>query len=248
MDAQQLAKSFLSSLVLTPQPDSPCVTLTYAQSLDGKIAGENGKQILLSGKESLVMTHRLRAMHDGIMVGIGTLINDDPLLTARLLEPNEVVQQPQPIILDSTLDRFPFHCRLLKAASNGTGKCPWIFVREGHNQHHAEKLRSIGCRIFPVPERLGYVSLPHILSALRKENLGSLMVEGGAGIIQSFLQQRHLVSHVIVTIAPVFVGSGVNASGKLQPVEGSYPRVHHVVYERFGQDIVMLGRLDASNE
>lgn len=65
-----------------PPPDRPHVTLTFAQSLDAKIAGQHGQQLILSGKQSMVMTHWMRTIHDGIMIGIGTALNDDPQLNS----------------------------------------------------------------------------------------------------------------------------------------------------------------------
>jgi len=95
-------KSFDADEYSDKKRERPFVTLTFAQSNDGKIAGAHGKQLILSGKESMVMTHwyeklpssntsckcvnnwtRLRTMHDGIMVGIGTALNDDPQLNSR---------------------------------------------------------------------------------------------------------------------------------------------------------------------
>lgn len=65
-------------------PERPYVTLTFAQSLDAKIAGQNGQQLILSGKQSMIMTHWMRTMHDGLMIGVGTALNDDPQLNSRL--------------------------------------------------------------------------------------------------------------------------------------------------------------------
>jgi len=94
----------------------PEVTLTYAQTLDGFISGKpNTPPLLISGKESMLMTHCLRNKHDGIMVGIGTVLNDNPQLNVRQLagfNDGGLVKNPQPIILDSKL-RFPLDCKLL---------------------------------------------------------------------------------------------------------------------------------------
>ncbi|KAL0581090.1 2,5-diamino-6-(ribosylamino)-4(3H)-pyrimidinone 5'-phosphate reductase [Marasmius crinis-equi] len=79
---------FLTSLLSkhndeTSLPSSrPRVTLTFAQSIDSKIAGVNGKQLILSGKESMIMTHWMRTMHDAILIGIGTASNDNPQLNS----------------------------------------------------------------------------------------------------------------------------------------------------------------------
>ena len=85
----------------------PFVTLTYAQSLDGSIARVPGKRLQLSGPEAQAMTHRLRAVNDAILVGIGTVLADNPRLTVRLAEGSD----PQPVILDSKL-RFPLDANL----------------------------------------------------------------------------------------------------------------------------------------
>ena len=81
----------------------PLVTLSYAQSLDGSIARERGKPLALSGPESMRLTHQLRAAHDAILVGIGTVLADDPQLTVRLVEG----KSPIPVILDSRLAISP---------------------------------------------------------------------------------------------------------------------------------------------
>src|SRR5215831_2035198 len=87
----------------------PFVTLTYAQSLDGCIAARRGQALHLSGRQSLTLTHRLRAAHDAILVGIGTVLADNPLLNVRLVEGKD----PQPVIVDSQL-RFPLEANLLR--------------------------------------------------------------------------------------------------------------------------------------
>ena len=94
------------------------VTLSYAQSLDGSIAARRGSPLVLSGSATLEITHHLRSRHAAILVGIGTLLADDPQLTVRLV-PGE---DPQPVVLDSQL-RFPLDARLLQ-----TTKSPWIMA------------------------------------------------------------------------------------------------------------------------
>ncbi|GAA6010282.1 hypothetical protein JCM10207_005155, partial [Rhodosporidiobolus poonsookiae] len=105
----------------SPTSSKPFVTLTYAQSLDGCISGRRGKQLILSGEESMRLTHRLRELHDSILVGVGTVLNDDPQLTARLPTPLPLASQPRPLILDSRL-RTPADCKLLRNAQAGVGR------------------------------------------------------------------------------------------------------------------------------
>jgi 3,4-dihydroxy 2-butanone 4-phosphate synthase/GTP cyclohydrolase II len=91
--------------------DRPRVTLTYAQSLDGSIAARSGRPLPLSGTESRHYTHQLRAAHDAILVGIGTVLNDDPRLNVRLASG----AAPRPIVLDSEL-RCPIDARCLEVS------------------------------------------------------------------------------------------------------------------------------------
>ncbi|ORY90348.1 dihydrofolate reductase-like domain-containing protein [Syncephalastrum racemosum] len=203
----EAARDFLNTVYQAPPPnvsDKPLVTLTYAQSLDGKISRQ-GEQLLLSGKESMAMTHRLRTLHDGIMVGIGTVLTDNPQLNARLLdEPVSVEKQPQPIVLDTRL-RIPLNCKLLTNYQQGTGKQPWVVT----SSTDTKAVEKAGARIISVET----ISLEHVMQALYAQGIRRLMVEGGSHVIQSFLREHHLVHHLIVTIAPTLVGPGVMATG-----------------------------------
>ena len=110
----------------------PSVTLSYAQSLDGCIAVKPGSPIRLSSPESEAMTHSVRGVHDAILVGIGTVLADDPGLTVRLAKG----VQPQPVILDSKL-RFPIDAQLL----GGSNLRPWIATTE---QASTDRIKASG--------------------------------------------------------------------------------------------------------
>src|SRR5258708_3330412 len=102
--------------------ERPFVTLAYAQSVDGSISIARGLRSALSGPESLRYTHALRAGHHGILVGVGTVLADDPELRVRLVEGRD----PQPVIVDSHLST-PLHAKLLAQA----GRRPWIGTTTG---------------------------------------------------------------------------------------------------------------------
>ncbi|CAO3687713.1 unnamed protein product [Rhizopus stolonifer] len=237
------AKEFLDPIYeqLPTQDGKPFVTLTFAQSLDGKIA-KKGQQLLLSGKESMAMTHRLRILHDGIMVGIGTALVDDPQLNARHLSVDDlsVAVQPQPIILDPFL-RLPVNCKLLKNFQNNTGKQPWVVATEKgvlENKKKQMDLEKAGAKIYSVKSETDRVPLLNVLELLRSMGIKSLMIEGGAKIIQSCLKNQ-LYDQLIVTIAPKFVGiDGVNAV--LDEKEG----LKNVKYQTMGDDIVLSASLN----
>ncbi len=213
--------------------ERPYVTLSYAQSLDGSITARRGEPLAISGPESLEMTHRLRAGHDAILVGIGTLLADDPLLSVRLVAGSD----PQPIIVDSRL-RFPLHARLLQGS-----RSPWIATTEKAEINRQIALESAGARVLRLPSaENGQVDLQQLLQKLSELGINSLMVEGGAAIISSFLSAR-LVDRLVLTIAPMLVG-GLNAVEPHQEGSGSsLPRLFHTRYQRLGNDIVLLGEL-----
>lgn len=212
-------------------PSRPLVTVTYAQSVDGSIAGRNREQIRLSGSASMEMTHRLRAAHDAILVGIGTLLADDPRLTVRL----GAGENPRPVVLD-TRWRTPPGCRLISA----NPRAPWIVGGTAATADRGAALSDAGAR----PWRCGTgsdggIDLRMLVEMLADKGVRSLMVEGGARVITSFLKAR-LADQVIITIAPRLIG-GLSAidgheGGKFPPV-----RFREVVYEPMGADLVIRG-------
>ncbi|KAF9900888.1 2,5-diamino-6-(ribosylamino)-4(3H)-pyrimidinone 5'-phosphate reductase [Lobosporangium transversale] len=229
-----------SSLALYKPKGRPHVTLTFAQSLDGKIAGKQGKQLTLSGSDSMKATHILRARHDTILVGIGTVLNDDPRLTVRLTLEDlpsgcRSVEHPQPVILDSTL-RFPSNAKLLLPSSP---KKPWIFTVSGHDHQKRAELEALGAKIFVLDaDAQGRPSITHLLSVLHQQSAGSLMVEGGAGIISTFLKSG-LVDSFLVTIAPVYVGDiGVSA---MQDTESAL-KLDDISYHSLGRDVMIVAK------
>jgi riboflavin-specific deaminase-like protein len=144
----------------------PVVTVTWAQSASGAIATAEGRPLLLSGPESMLLTHRLRAAHDAILVGIQTVIADDPLLSVRLLPEPPPHPQPRPVVLDSRL-RVPLAARLLARED----RTPWIFAsNEPHDDgpERDEKARALeqrGARIFRVSRGPGGLDLYPVLRA-----------------------------------------------------------------------------------
>ena len=220
----------------------PLVTLTYAQSLDGSIASRHGqplalkrpKPLTLSGPESLKLTHQLRADHDAILVGIGTVLADDPRLTVRLVPG----RQPQPLVLDSQL-RIPLNARLVTEP----GRPLWIAASRDAPEDRRQALEASGVRIFDLPAGPdGRLSLEALLTWLAENGINILMVEGGAGVIASFLRQQ-LVNQVVLTIAPCFVG-GLPALDA--PLADDFPRLADMQVELLGEDLIVWGTLPAS--
>jgi len=205
----------------------PRVTLSFAQSLDGSIAAAPGKPLRLSGADSMRLTHELRAAHDAILVGIGTVLTDDPQLNVRLAPG----KSPRPIILDSTL-RCPPRARCVDARRGAI-----IATTASASPERERALVAHGARVWRFAgER---VNLGDLLARLRDENLASVMVEGGARVIAGFLRAR-LVDRVVITLAPMFVG-GVRA---LPELLGAFPRLRDAQVRQLGMDWIIEGAIE----
>lgn len=220
--------------IMTPmgqkQNGRPFVTLSFAQSLDGSIAIKRGQFTAISGAASMKMTHRLRAAHHALLIGIGTALADDPQMTVRLVEG----RQPQPVILDSML-RLPETAVVFQHP-----RPPWIFTAPQASPERQQALEARGAQVFRVsPTVAGTVSLPAVLTTLAQRGVDSVMVEGGARIITSFLAGQ-LVDHLVVTVAPKLLG-GLNA---IEYVNGhGLPRLHNARYQVLGEDMVLSGEV-----
>jgi GTP cyclohydrolase II len=212
----------------------PLVTLTYAQSLDGSIAARAGHPLAISGPESQTFTHSLRAAHDAILVGIGTVLADNPRLNVRLVTgPN-----PQPILLDSRL-RIPSYANLLK-----DGNLPWVITTPSAEATRQADLEKQGARVFRLPQgSCGGIDLTALLAKLGEMGITSLMVEGGAQVITSFITSQ-LVDQVIVTVAPVLVGGLRVLDSSLSLPLGNFPRLTQVSFHQVGEDLVLWGNPD----
>jgi GTP cyclohydrolase II len=211
--------------------DRPLVTLTYAQSLDGSIAARAGHPLAISCAESQTFTHSLRSAHDAILVGIGTVLADNPRLNVRLVSG----KSPQPVLLDSRL-RFPSYANLLKDGSR-----PWVMTTPSAEQSRQQDLEQQGARVFRLPEgSCGGIDLTALLGKLGEMGVSTLMVEGGAQVITSFISSQ-LVDQVIVTVAPVLVGGLRVLDSSLQLPFGNFPRLTRVSFHQVGKDLVLWG-------
>jgi len=207
------------------------VTLSYAQSIDGSIAVDPNRRLRLSGTDSLRLTHRLRAAHDGILVGINTVLSDDPMLDVRFAEGDN----PQPVVVDSRL-RMPVGTHLI-----GNGRRTWVATTDFAENEAQRKLESQGATVIRLPALAnGWVDLGALGRELCARRIKRLLVEGGARVITSFLRAR-LVDYVVVTISPRFVG-GYSAVRPLP--EGCFPRMARWSSYRLGEDLVVAGELD----
>jgi diaminohydroxyphosphoribosylaminopyrimidine deaminase / 5-amino-6-(5-phosphoribosylamino)uracil reductase len=185
----------------------PTVTVSYAQTLDGRLATASGSSRWISAPESLRFAHQLRAEHDAVAVGAGTACKDDPRLTVRLV-PGE---DPLRVVVDSTL-RTPLTAAVL---ANGAAAGTVLAVTERAPENRCEEALSLGATVLRLPAGAGgRVDLRALLSELHSLGVRSVMVEGGAALITSFLGER-LADRLAVCIAPKILGRGIEAVGDL---------------------------------
>ena len=184
--------------------ERPWIVLKYAQTVDGRIATGIGDARWISGEDERRISHALRAACDAVLVGVGTATVDDPQLTVRMVPG----ASPLRVVLDSTLRVSP-SARVLDEQA-GT----LVVTTDRAPEERRAALRAKGVAVHVVGPGARGVDLAATLATLRELGVRSLLVEGGARVITSFLAEK-LVDRVVIGIAPTIIGSGVNAVGDL---------------------------------
>jgi len=185
----------------------PYVTIKFAQTLDGRIAARDGSSKWISSAPARKMAHRLRAETDAVLVGINTVLKDDPSLTRRLVRG----RNPARIVIDPQL-RLPLNAKILK----GNERAPTVIVttpRAPAGKLAALQKKKAKFIILP-PDKEGNIDITAIIGILYKIGIRKLLVEGGRGAITSFLRAG-LADRIIAVIAPKLLGTGVEAVGDL---------------------------------
>lgn len=235
-DAAQLMAGFLARL----KSGRPHVTLKLATSLDGRIATASGNSKWITGPEARARGHLMRARSDAILVGIGTVLADDPLLDCRL--PGLEARSPARIVLDSTL-RLPAGCRLLATAARLR---TIILTTDAANPGTVAGLEAIGCEVRLIgSDEDGRVDLVAAFAMLGDLGFGRVLVEGG-GSVAAGLIKGGLVDEIDWFRAPLVLGGdglpGVAQLG-LERVDQA-PRMIRISVETIGHDILEIFRLE----
>ena len=196
------------------QSGIPFVTLKYAMTLDGKIAAYTGKSRWITGKEAREHAHYQRHVHSAVMIGVGTVLADDPLLTCRLPE----CKNPLRVICDSHL-RTPLTARVIQTAET----VPTLLATCRQDRERIALYEAAGCHVLTVPEVSGQVDLKALLRCLGEEKIDSVLLEGGGTLAWSALQAG-AVRRVQTYLAPLLLGGKTAKS----PVEGTgFPDPDH---------------------
>jgi len=215
----------------------PWVVLKWAQSLDGTVATASGHSRWISGPEALRYAHRLRSESDAVLVGRETAALDDPQLTVRLVKGRD----PLRVVLDTHLT-LPLDLKLFT-----TPPPTLVFTKEG-DQKKTKALEKKGVEVVVLKNSLGGIPLEPILKELGKRQVARLLVEGGGGVITSFLKQG-LADEVQAIVTPILLGQGRFPVGNLglERVEQGV-KLEKVTYKRLGRDLLVMGRVKVPYE
>jgi diaminohydroxyphosphoribosylaminopyrimidine deaminase/5-amino-6-(5-phosphoribosylamino)uracil reductase len=226
---------------------TPWVIIKWAQSIDGKLVRSDVPlgQSWISNPKSRNDVHKLRQSVQGIMVGIKTVLVDDPFLTARP-GGSESASQPKRFILDASF-RTPLESHLLKTANASQVV---IITTEQAMKKNREKSREIlktGASVIPMPLKGKHFDLPLLLKELARFNIVRLLVEGGADTIVSFLQQNS-ADEARIYIAPEIFGNvgSVYIADKLTGLTQSL-KLNNISIQRFDDDLCVNGYLSNIN-
>ncbi|GBD10672.1 Riboflavin biosynthesis protein RibD [bacterium HR23] len=215
----------------------PFVTLKWAMSLDGKIATAAGDSRWLSGERAREVVHPLRRASDAVVVGIGTVLADDPALSARRPDGSLLPRQPLRVVVDSRA-RTPPSARVITAPGGKT------LIAVAHAPpERLSALRTAGAEVVALPGPDGEVDIPALCRLLGQRSITSLLIEGGGTLSASFVQAG-LADKVFAFIAPRIVGGRTAPT----PIEGA--GVHRMAeaiplermrVERIGPDLLVVG-------
>lgn len=217
----------------------PFVLAKYAMTLDGKIAARTGDSRWVTGPAARAFVHRLRAQVDAVMVGVGTVLADDPALTARPEEfgGEPAARQPLRVVVDSR-GRTPLEARVLD------GSAPTLIATTAlADPERLAAFQARGAEVLVLPTVDGRVDLVALLGELGRRQVAWALVEGGGRLLGS-LFGRGLIDKVLAFVAPKLIGGG-DAPGPIggtgRPRMAEAVRLADVEIERLGEDLLVSG-------
>ncbi len=212
----------------------PFVTAKFAASLDGRIATTGGESQWITSEAARAVAHRLRHTHDAVLVGINTVLQDDPALTTRF----DGGRSPLRVVVDSTL-RIPETARVLDITNGSV----LVATTGAASPERVAGLRAAGVHVEILDRGPGGVDLGALMAVLGARDLISVLIEGGARVLGAAFDAR-IVDKVVAMLAPRIIG-GVGAPGAVggigAPSLAAAPLLHDVTYATAGQDLVVTG-------
>ena len=207
----------------------PHVLLKMAISADGKVGLAGRKPVALSGEQARARVFQLRAQADAILVGIGTVLSDNPQLTCRL--PGMEARSPVRVVLDAKL-RTPLATSVIATVRDTP---TWVFASRAASAMAEEILRDKGCKVFRVDDENGKLDLAGVLETLAGEGITRLLVEGGPTVAASFVA-GDLVDEAALVYSEKLVGEGGIAPLEGMTLDALTSRLHASGSERLGPD------------
>ncbi len=234
-EARKLNQAFLKYI----QTKTPLVSLKVAMTLDGKIATSTGDSRWISGEASRKYVHQLRNVYDAIMVGIGTVLKDDPMLNTRLEDEN--IRDPIRVVIDNNLD-LPRSSNIVKTARQ---QKTIVFCDQQVDDARQEFLEEAGLTVIQLATDEEKLPLEEVLRVLGEMEIMTLLVEGG-GEINGYLIEKHLIDKVYWFIAPKIVGgraapTPVGGTG-IPQLKDALP-LKSMEIQRFDKDILIVAEV-----
>jgi len=209
----------------------PFVTLKIAATLDRNVADFNFKSKWITGEDARKIVHKLRAASDAVLVGIGTVLIDDPLLTARGVKTPK--GQPMRIVLDDRL-KISEGAKILGRAAKT------LIVTSKKNFDEKKKARLNQCtEIIHISEKGGFLDMRKLLNELKKREIQSLLVEGGATIFSNFIKEG-LWDRLYLFVAPKILGRGISWSKNIRLELDRAKRVKLAGSKKVGEDLLLI--------
>jgi diaminohydroxyphosphoribosylaminopyrimidine deaminase/5-amino-6-(5-phosphoribosylamino)uracil reductase len=210
----------------------PFICLKMGLSMDGKYATDQFESKWITNGESRTDAHEIRATYQAIMVGVNTVIKDNPSLTVRLDQP--IQKQPIRIILDTYLN-IPLDAKLLHDANE-----TWIIYHEGH-QEKIETLKYSKITLIKAPIKEGNIDLSKLLFMLFEKGIQDIIVEGGRSLHESFIREG-LFDEVQAYIAPLFIGGSMSLNKLNIKNLNEAITLDNVTFKTLGNNIKITGR------
>lgn len=219
----------------------PLIAVKIAQSIDGAVATASGESKWITGAAARKMGHHLRNWYDAIIVGVGTVLADNPQLTCRVRGGRDPIR----VILD-THARTPPDAAIIAQSADKVSTAPtWIMVGEGADAERVARLRATAAEVFVCPLRGARIDVQHVLKCLGEREVLSALVEGGPTLIGGFFD-AHAVERLYAFIAPRVIG-GMHAKhavgGDGISVLNESVRLVHAKMSPIGDDWLIEGRV-----